>query len=405
VLDYDGGDRTLRCLEALAATEWDGELEVVLVDNGSARPVTDEAAHRWPSVRIVRSEQNRGFAGGCNLGIGDVDEVDAVALVNNDALVSRNWLAPLVAALEHDEQLGAACSKIVLAGRYRTLELAAPPHAVGPLDGRRVGVRVHAVEPQGAHLVRGFDGPEVNRDGSTFEWAGPVAVIEVPDDGRGDGAAARLRLGSDRPTEVTARSGDVDTVIAVARGTGWYDVALGGESHALINNVGTELHDDWYAGDRGYMEIDHGQYDIEEDVEAWCGAAVLLRGSYLRDVGLFDERLFLYCEDLDLSLRGARHGWRYRLVPASVVEHEHSATAISGSARAEFFKERNRLVVVARYASRRDLARVVARHALATASYAKRDVVAPLLRGERPHARWVNVRTRALAQFWMIAMG
>ena len=48
------------------------------------------------------------------------------------------------------------------------------------------------------------------------------------------------------------------------------------------------------------------------DVQAWCGGAVLLRASYLADVGGFDERLFLYYEDVDLSMRGTERGWRYR---------------------------------------------------------------------------------------------
>ena len=59
----------------------------------------------------------------------------------------------------------------------------------------------------------------------------------------------------------------------------------------------------------------------------WCGAAVLLRRRYLEEVGRFDERLFMYAEDADLSWRGARRGWRYRYVPTSVVRHEHRASS------------------------------------------------------------------------------
>src|SRR5436190_22228168 len=107
----------------------------------------------------------------------------------------------------------------------------------------------------------------------------------------------------------------------------------------LINNVGTILRPDWYGIDRGFEEPDDGRFDGEEDIEAWCGGAVLLRAEYLRECGLFDERLFLYYEDLELSLRGSEAGWRLRYLPDSVVEHEHSATAISGSDFAEFYKE------------------------------------------------------------------
>ena len=45
-----------------------------------------------------------------------------------------------------------------------------------------------------------------------------------------------------------------------------------------------------------------------EDVWGWCGAAVLLRRRYLDDVGRFDERLFMYAEDVDLDWRGAAAG-------------------------------------------------------------------------------------------------
>jgi hypothetical protein len=41
VVDHDGGAMTARCLRHLAASQWDGPpLRLVLVDNGSAHPLT-----------------------------------------------------------------------------------------------------------------------------------------------------------------------------------------------------------------------------------------------------------------------------------------------------------------------------------------------------------------------------
>ena len=53
-----------------------------------------------PGVRVIEHTHNVGFAGGCNLGLQDLDDVDYVALLNNDAIPDRNWLRPLVDTLE-----------------------------------------------------------------------------------------------------------------------------------------------------------------------------------------------------------------------------------------------------------------------------------------------------------------
>ena len=100
-----------------------------------------------------------------------------------------------------------------------------------------------------------------------------------------------------------------------------------------------------YGGDRGFLEADRGQYDKPADVFAWCGCSVLLRPRYLAEVGLLDERLFLYYEDIDLSWRGRAQGWRYRYVPESVVRHAHTATSVEGSELFQYYVERNRLLV------------------------------------------------------------
>src|SRR6266508_3622806 len=88
------------------------------------------------------SETNRGFAGGCNLGLRDLAGIDYVALVNNDATVDPGWLAPLVDTLAADVKLGAACPKILFAGRFVEVEVSAQSHLSGGGDRRELGVRL-----------------------------------------------------------------------------------------------------------------------------------------------------------------------------------------------------------------------------------------------------------------------
>jgi GT2 family glycosyltransferase len=53
------------------------------------------------------------------------------------------------------------------------------------------------------------------------------------------------------------------------------------------------------------------------------GCALLARGELFKQVGLFDERFFMYTEETDLCLRAARAGWRIGIVPGAVAEQEH----------------------------------------------------------------------------------
>lgn len=86
-------------------------LEIVVVDNGSAR---DEAAllrERYSDIVVLRSDENLGFAGGNNLGIRAATG-DCLLLLNNDTEVTDNTLHHLAETLDADPSIGAVCPKI-----------------------------------------------------------------------------------------------------------------------------------------------------------------------------------------------------------------------------------------------------------------------------------------------------
>ncbi|HEY8367999.1 MAG TPA: glycosyltransferase family 2 protein, partial [Thermodesulfobacteriota bacterium] len=63
-------------------------------------------------------------------------------------------------------------------------------------------------------------------------------------------------------------------------------------------------------------------YDPTTGETGWCsGAALLVRRAAFEAVGGFDERIFLYGEDVDLSWRLRAAGYRLRYVPRAVVRH------------------------------------------------------------------------------------
>lgn len=75
--------------------------------------------------------------------------------------------------------------------------------------------------------------------------------------------------------------------------------------------------------------------DAPTDVDSVVGACMLVRGAAIADVGLLDERFWMYGEDLDWALRIHQAGWRVAYRPQVVVHHVKRA-ASRRSARAAF---------------------------------------------------------------------
>jgi GT2 family glycosyltransferase len=57
------------------------------------------------------------------------------------------------------------------------------------------------------------------------------------------------------------------------------------------------------------------------EVDWVSGAAMLLRRKALEEIGLLDERFFMYCEDVDICYRLNRAGWKVYYVPEARVTH------------------------------------------------------------------------------------
>ena len=120
-------------------------------------------------------------------------------------------------------------------------------------------------------------------------------------------------------------------------------VRLAGEQS--LDSAGMLLCRDGSSRQRGHRRP-ACEFPHRESVLLPSASAALYRGEMLREIGLFDEKFFLYCEDTDLGLRARWAGWECLYVPEAIVEHRYSHSAGRVSALKAFYVERNRLFVV-----------------------------------------------------------
>jgi GT2 family glycosyltransferase len=113
IVTWNGRRYLDACLEAVAA-QAGVAVETILVVNASADGTVAYVRERFPWVRLVPLDENRGFAGGNNAGVQSA-RGRYVALLNNDTVASPDWLRMLLAGLDEAGRVSLVTSRIVYA--------------------------------------------------------------------------------------------------------------------------------------------------------------------------------------------------------------------------------------------------------------------------------------------------
>jgi len=101
------------CLKSLEASRYDN-LGVVVVDNASTDDSVAFINKEFPHVQVIQNEENLGFAGGCNVGLREV-ESELYLILNNDTTHDPDWIVPLVDQIQKDPKVAAVQPKIMSA--------------------------------------------------------------------------------------------------------------------------------------------------------------------------------------------------------------------------------------------------------------------------------------------------
>ena len=154
-VNYNGFEVTCAMLESLKAHVHSCEWEVIVVDNASGRDEASMIRERYPWAKVVRSEENLGFAGGNNLAL-PYATGEYLYFINNDTEFLSDCVDELRKALDANPKAGMVCPKLLFFDHPDTIQYA----GYTPMKGIR--------------MKNGMIGYGCKDDGS-FDVPGPTA--------------------------------------------------------------------------------------------------------------------------------------------------------------------------------------------------------------------------------------
>lgn len=111
VVAYNSGQFLRECVASIYNTH--PEVEIIVVDNASTDGAAMQVQAEFPSVKVVRNDENTGFGAGSNLGSTSTDR-EFLVFLNPDTVVLDGWLEALVRPLAEDLSIGLVTPKVLI---------------------------------------------------------------------------------------------------------------------------------------------------------------------------------------------------------------------------------------------------------------------------------------------------
>lgn len=111
ILNWNGKHYLQKFLPSVMESDY-SNLEIIVADNASTDDSINFLQEHYPQIKIIQNASNDGYAGGYNCALKKVD-ADIFVLLNSDVEVTKNWIHPIVALMQSDENIAACQPKIL----------------------------------------------------------------------------------------------------------------------------------------------------------------------------------------------------------------------------------------------------------------------------------------------------
>jgi len=157
IVNWNRKELLKKCLQSVIAQTYTNK-EIVVVDNASTDGSADFVKIQFPTIKIIASKENLGFAKGNNVGI-QTAQGDYVALINNDATLDAKWLAELVKSTKDSPDAAMFGSKVLYAHNKKFInstgnliygDLTIANRGIGKEDKGQYNIKDEVFGPYGA---------------------------------------------------------------------------------------------------------------------------------------------------------------------------------------------------------------------------------------------------------------
>ncbi len=117
----------------------------------------------------------------------------------------------------------------------------------------------------------------------------------------------------------------------------------------IIQSAGGSLGPYWESIHLAKDEVDTGQYTKPHEVEWISGCGIMVRRQVIEQLGMLDERFFIYWEETEWCLRAAKGGWRIMHVPQAKLWHKGVQRNYKPKPSLMYYSTRNRFLMYAKH--------------------------------------------------------